>query len=249
MTTGLTNKWHWFGTFSVAPNGRLDAVWYDSRNAANNTDSQLFYSYSTDAGVTWSANVAVSNLLILSKAIRTRTRSVIILPSFPMTQAATLHIRRRSTSIPTVDSTKKTFTTCACFQRAEGTPTPTPTASPTPTAIATASPTATQTPTATATATATPTVSSYSATPTATATPTAHSQADAYAQIWAHAETSAHTTAETIINNILEPKGSRESTEMIECFTLRRCRVRCTNSFSCVTKFSQIILDETLPMG
>ena len=56
------SKWHWFGTFSVAPNGRLDAVWYDSRNAANNTDSQLFYSFSTDAGVTWSPNVAVSNL-------------------------------------------------------------------------------------------------------------------------------------------------------------------------------------------
>ena len=55
------NKWHWFGTFSVAPNGRLDAVWYDTRNAANNTDSQLFYSFSTDAGVTWSPNVAVSN--------------------------------------------------------------------------------------------------------------------------------------------------------------------------------------------
>src|SRR5438094_6795062 len=58
---GLTNKWHWFGTFAVAPNGRLDAVWYDTRNAVNNTDSQLFYSYSTDAGVTWSPNVAVSN--------------------------------------------------------------------------------------------------------------------------------------------------------------------------------------------
>ena len=55
------SKWHWFGTFSVAPNGRLDAVWYDTRNAANNTDSQLFYSFSTDAGVTWSPNVAVSN--------------------------------------------------------------------------------------------------------------------------------------------------------------------------------------------
>ncbi|HEY3661677.1 MAG TPA: hypothetical protein VGL24_00820 [Chthoniobacterales bacterium] len=55
------SKWHWFGTFAVAPNGRLDAVWYDSRNAANNTDSQLFYSYSTDAGVTWAPNVAVSN--------------------------------------------------------------------------------------------------------------------------------------------------------------------------------------------
>ena len=41
------NKWHWFGTFAVAPNGRIDCVWLDTRNAANNTDSQLFYSYST----------------------------------------------------------------------------------------------------------------------------------------------------------------------------------------------------------
>src|SRR5438876_3618044 len=55
------SKWHWFGTMSVAPNGRLDAVWHDTRNAANNTDSQLFYSWSTDGGVTWAANVAVSN--------------------------------------------------------------------------------------------------------------------------------------------------------------------------------------------
>jgi hypothetical protein len=55
------NKWHWFGTLSVAPNGRLDSVWLDTRNAANNTDSQLFYSFSTDGGDTWSPNVAVSN--------------------------------------------------------------------------------------------------------------------------------------------------------------------------------------------
>jgi hypothetical protein len=55
------SKWHWFGTFSVAPNGRLDAAWHDTRNAANNTDSQLFYSWSTDGGVTWAPNVAVSN--------------------------------------------------------------------------------------------------------------------------------------------------------------------------------------------
>src|SRR5438132_23926 len=55
------SKWHWFGTLSVAPNGRIDSVWYDTRNAANNTDSQLFYSFSTDGGVTWSANEAVSN--------------------------------------------------------------------------------------------------------------------------------------------------------------------------------------------
>ena len=55
------SKWHWMGTLSVAPNGRIDSIWFDTRNAANNTDSQLFYSYSTDAGTTWSPNVAVSN--------------------------------------------------------------------------------------------------------------------------------------------------------------------------------------------
>src|SRR4029077_7831415 len=54
-------KWHWFGTLSVAPNGRIAAVWLDTRNAANNTDSQLFYSYSLDGGNTWSLNVAISN--------------------------------------------------------------------------------------------------------------------------------------------------------------------------------------------
>ena len=54
-------KWHWFGTLSVAPNGRIDAVWLDTRNAANNTNSQLFYSYSFDGGNTWSLNLAVSN--------------------------------------------------------------------------------------------------------------------------------------------------------------------------------------------
>ena len=55
------SKWHWFGTLSVAPSGRIDSVWYDTRNAANNTDSQLFYSWSTDGGLTWAANVAVSD--------------------------------------------------------------------------------------------------------------------------------------------------------------------------------------------
>jgi len=55
------NKWHWFGTLAVAPDGRIDSVWLDTRNAANNTDSQLFYSWSTDGGLTWAPNVAVSN--------------------------------------------------------------------------------------------------------------------------------------------------------------------------------------------
>jgi hypothetical protein len=54
-------KWHWFGTLSVAANGRIDVVWFDTRNAANNTTSQLFYSYSADGGSSWSPNVAISN--------------------------------------------------------------------------------------------------------------------------------------------------------------------------------------------
>src|SRR5438477_1759473 len=54
-------KWHWFGTLSVAPNGRIDVVWYDTRHAADDMTSQLFYSYSIDGGNTWSANIAVSN--------------------------------------------------------------------------------------------------------------------------------------------------------------------------------------------
>jgi hypothetical protein len=55
------NSWHWFGTFGVAPNGRIDSVWLDTRNATNTIDSQLFYSWSTDGGVTWAPNVAVSD--------------------------------------------------------------------------------------------------------------------------------------------------------------------------------------------
>jgi hypothetical protein len=54
------NKWHWFGTIGVAPNGRIDVLWLDTRNAANNTDSQLFYSYSIDGGLSWAPNIPVS---------------------------------------------------------------------------------------------------------------------------------------------------------------------------------------------
>ncbi len=54
------DAWQWFGTLSVAPNGRLDAVWADSRADPGGFDSELTYASSTDGGVTWSANVAVS---------------------------------------------------------------------------------------------------------------------------------------------------------------------------------------------
>ena len=52
--------WQWFGTMSVAPDGRIEAVWNDSRNTGMSHMTALFYSYSTDGGVTWSANEQAS---------------------------------------------------------------------------------------------------------------------------------------------------------------------------------------------
>ncbi|HNQ90599.1 MAG TPA: sialidase family protein [Verrucomicrobiota bacterium] len=51
---------HWFGTLSVAPNGRIDACWNDTRNSADHTLSELYYSWSDDGGVTWAANRPLS---------------------------------------------------------------------------------------------------------------------------------------------------------------------------------------------
>ncbi len=53
-------NWQWFGAHSVAPNGRIDAIWNDTRNSGVSTTPQLFYAYSWDGGATWSANVGVS---------------------------------------------------------------------------------------------------------------------------------------------------------------------------------------------
>jgi hypothetical protein len=51
----------WFGTMSVAPNGRIDAVWLDTRDDLSGTDSSaLYYSYSYDQGNTWSVNEKLS---------------------------------------------------------------------------------------------------------------------------------------------------------------------------------------------
>jgi hypothetical protein len=55
-----TNAWQWFGTMSVAPNGRIDVIWNDTRNSPSVITSELYYSSSTDGGVTWSPNVALS---------------------------------------------------------------------------------------------------------------------------------------------------------------------------------------------
>jgi hypothetical protein len=51
-----TNAYQWFGTMSVAPHGRIDAIWLDTRNDPGGYDSELFYSHSIDGGRTWSPN-------------------------------------------------------------------------------------------------------------------------------------------------------------------------------------------------
>ena len=52
--------WQWFGTLAVAPNGRIDVIWLDTRLDAEGYDSALFYSYSEDGGLTWSPNEQLS---------------------------------------------------------------------------------------------------------------------------------------------------------------------------------------------
>ena len=160
------NKWHYFGTIGVAPNGRIDSVWLDTRNAANNTDSQLFYSYSTDGGVTWAPNVAVSS-------------SFTPLEGWPQQNKIGDYITVVSDNTGGDVAYSATFNfnpnrgqheQDVYFVRVSptGGPTPTPTPTATATATATSTATATATPTATATATGTAT-----ATPTATSTATA----------------------------------------------------------------------------
>jgi hypothetical protein len=55
-----TNAWQWFGQMSVAPNGRIDVVFNDTRNSGVANISQLFYASSTDAGLSWAPNIPVS---------------------------------------------------------------------------------------------------------------------------------------------------------------------------------------------
>ncbi len=54
------NNWQWFGTMDTSPDGRIDAIWNDTRNTGADNLSELFYSYSHDGGLTWAPNVAVS---------------------------------------------------------------------------------------------------------------------------------------------------------------------------------------------
>lgn len=55
-----STHWHWLAAQAVAPNGRIDAIWFDTRDSGMANVSRLYYAYSWDGGVTFSANVPVS---------------------------------------------------------------------------------------------------------------------------------------------------------------------------------------------
>lgn len=58
-----TYEYQWFGSMSVAPNGRIDVIWLDTREAFGNSyNSALYYSFSLDQGETWSTNEKVSEI-------------------------------------------------------------------------------------------------------------------------------------------------------------------------------------------
>ncbi|PYI48644.1 MAG: hypothetical protein DMF10_03600, partial [Verrucomicrobia bacterium] len=167
-------KWHWLGTLAVAPNGRIDSVWLDSRNAANNLDSQLFYSWSTDGGLTWAPNVAVSNSFdpLQGWPNQNKIGDYITIVSDntggDVAYSATFNFN------PSRGQHEQDVYYVRVSPSGGATPTPTATTSPTATATATSTATATATATATSTATATTTpMSTATATATPTATPTA----------------------------------------------------------------------------
>jgi hypothetical protein len=54
------SDFQWFGTMSVAPDGRIDVIWLDTRDNPGFYNSALYYSYSLDQGVTWTANERLS---------------------------------------------------------------------------------------------------------------------------------------------------------------------------------------------
>ncbi len=54
------NAWQWFGTLSVAPDGRIDVVWNDTRASGQPNLNETYMSYSLDGGQNWSTNVPIT---------------------------------------------------------------------------------------------------------------------------------------------------------------------------------------------
>lgn len=55
----IDEPWNWMGTMGVAPNGRIDVVYVESRSSAQSNLGDLRYTASEDGGDTWTPSVAV----------------------------------------------------------------------------------------------------------------------------------------------------------------------------------------------
>ena len=54
------NSWQWLAAMGLAPNGRLDVVWLDSRGTFDNYTHRLYYRSSSDGGATWGTEQVLS---------------------------------------------------------------------------------------------------------------------------------------------------------------------------------------------
>ncbi|NNF06065.1 MAG: T9SS type A sorting domain-containing protein, partial [Candidatus Eisenbacteria bacterium] len=55
-----SGNWQWLPVMSIAPNGRIDVVWNDTRATGTPNLNELYYTCSSDGGLTWSPNQKVS---------------------------------------------------------------------------------------------------------------------------------------------------------------------------------------------
>lgn len=56
----ISLNWNWFGTMSVAPNGRIDVVYNDTSQSGVVNLCRLHYTFSTDGGTTWAPSRPMS---------------------------------------------------------------------------------------------------------------------------------------------------------------------------------------------
>jgi hypothetical protein len=60
LNDDASGNWNWMATMSVAPNGRIDVAWNDTRNTSAMEWSELHYCVSMDGGTHWSGNARIS---------------------------------------------------------------------------------------------------------------------------------------------------------------------------------------------
>ena len=60
VNTDDRNAWQWFGTMSVAPDGRIDVVWIESLDGETPNVGELYFTSSDDGGLTWADAEAIT---------------------------------------------------------------------------------------------------------------------------------------------------------------------------------------------